>query len=78
MSIKPQLTTALKRDDAMQLFELLIALDHHRVDLKHAMEKAWDSQDYSQVQMHLFSAKDTLSKACQFFPQQALSHSSDQ
>lgn len=69
MSIEQQSATPLKRDDAMELFELLIALDHHRVDLKHAMEKAWDLGDYKQVQVHLLSAQDTLNKACQLFTQ---------
>lgn len=67
MSTEQQLATSLNRDDAMQIFELLIALDHHRVDLKHAMDKAFESGDYTQVCEHLFAAQDTLSDACQVF-----------
>ncbi|MDD0998497.1 hypothetical protein M5G20_21875 [Pseudomonas sp. TNT2022 ID1044] len=78
MSIEQQAAITLKRDDAMQVFELLIALDHHRVDLKHAMERAWDSQDYTQVRAHLFSAQDTLSDACQLFLQKEPADSLDQ
>ena len=78
MSIEKQPIITLNRDDVMQVFELLIALDHHRVDLKHAMEKASISQDFSQVQTYLLAAKATLSKACQVFPQPKSPHSSDQ
>lgn len=67
MSIEQQPTIALKRDQAWELFELLIALDHNLIDLKFAMDKAWDSEDYSQVHAQLLSAHGTLRKACQIF-----------
>lgn len=69
MSIKQQPSKALNKEQAMELFELLIALDHHRVDIKHAMEKAWNSEDYSQVHAYLLSAKETLDKACNLLPE---------
>lgn len=78
MSIEKQPAIALKRDDAMQLFELLIALDHHRVDLKHAMKKAWKSEDYTHVREHFLATQDTLSDACQLLLQDVSADSLNQ
>jgi hypothetical protein len=78
MSIEQQPAKALKRDQARELFELLIALDHNLIDLKFAMEKAWSSEDYIQVHAHLFSAQGTLNRACQLFAPEKTTHSCDQ
>lgn len=69
MSTKQQPAAPMNKDTSRQLFELLIALDHHQIDLKHAMEKAWESEDYTQVREHLFATQDTLSDACQLLLQ---------
>lgn len=67
MTIERKNTETLSRAQISDLFDLLVRLDHHRVDLKHAMEKAWDSKDYRDVHDHLRQAQATLGMACGLF-----------
>lgn len=74
MSIEQQPTNPLKRDQVWELFELLIALDHNLIDLKFAMEKAWEAGEHALLQVHLLSAQGTINKACQLLNPESADH----
>lgn len=63
MSIETQSNHAQQRDRAMALFDQVLVLNHNLIEVNHAIDKAWATDDYTLVQATLATAQQTLSVA---------------
>lgn len=66
MSVNAQSATtyAAFKDQLDDLFDVAVALDHRLIDLRFALEKAAESEDFTIVHGHLLAAQAIVNKAC--------------
>lgn len=66
MSINSVSARILSHEEASTLDQHLLDSTHHLIDLKWAIKKQWKADVYTttDVQKHLFAARDALNEAC--------------